>query len=76
MLNRPTDTPPILRSPSTLRPPEEDEVFDYIPADEDEHVALFEEVDDYPGVAYGIVGVMAGVLIGLLSAYLTGWFAR
>jgi signal recognition particle receptor subunit beta len=77
LLNRPTDTPPVPRSPPG--PPKDptpvDRVFDYLPDDQDFTESSGDwdaQENDLPAVWYGVFGVSSGILIGLLSGYLVG----
>jgi hypothetical protein len=78
LMNRPTDAQAVTRStPRSTVPPvqEVDRVFDYLP-DEAELTTprpLPElPADAVPPMVYGLVGIVGGVLIGALSAYLVG----
>jgi hypothetical protein len=77
LLNRPTDTPPVPRSPQG--PPKDptpiDRVFDYLPDDQEfteDSEDWDSQTNDLPAVWYGVFGVSSGILIGLLSGYLVG----
>jgi len=67
LVNRPTAA---LAVPPPVAPsaPPQDRVFDYLPPDG--KLDLEPSPPDLPGLAYGVLGVSGGVLIGLLSAYL------
>ena len=71
LVNRPVDTPAIAMPTLTqsIEAPA-DRVFDYLP--EDDVVGHEDEAEDMPGIWYGVLGVTAGMIIGLLSAYLLG----
>ena len=77
LVNRPTDTPALARTApvTTVEPaPEADRVFDYLP----DAVELTtpgprpSDRDDLPPLAYGVIGVTGGVVIGALLSYLVG----
>lgn len=64
--NRPPDPPPPL-----VAPPPADPIADYLP----DSVDLGPPADDLPPVAYGVLGLVGGLLMGLLSGYLFGFLS-
>lgn len=81
LVNRPTDTPALARSAPVVQhaptgPQAEDRVFDYLP----ESVEIThpgdrsgdDDSDDMPPLAYGLLGLSGGIVIGGLLAYLVG----
>ncbi len=77
LVNRPTDTPALARSVpvTTVEPaPESDRVFDYLPESVDiTHPGPVKaSTSDMPPLAYGVVGLGGGVVIGALLSYLVG----
>lgn len=77
LLNRPTDAPAVTRStPKSTAPPapETDRVFDYLP-DVEEFTSpgpVSDDDDQTPPVFYGLTGLVGGLVIGGLLAYLVG----
>jgi len=76
LVNRPTDTPALDRAApvNTAEPaPESDRVFDYLPeAVEITTPGPVSPRSDLPPLAYGVIGVGGGVVIGALLSYLVG----
>jgi hypothetical protein len=79
LVNRPTDTPALARAVpavvTTNEPsPETDRVFDYLPDSVDiTHPGPVNAPEaDMPPLAYGVVGLGGGVVIGGLLSYLVG----
>ncbi|MEZ4235810.1 MAG: hypothetical protein R3F59_06540 [Myxococcota bacterium] len=74
LVNRPTDIEPVPRIDRASPPAEEeevvDDVFDYLPQDDEELAPVAAPPEDLPPVWYGVLGVGTGVLIGLLAGYL------
>ena len=77
LVNRPTDAQPVVRNtPRVTVPPapENDRVFDYLPADREfsQPARTPTPVEGPPAVMFGGVGLTFGLVIGGLLAYLLG----
>ena len=74
LVNRPTDTPALARQALGTQPPapDNDRVFDYLPDPVERTSPRPEQRTTEPNVTYGFIGVVGGMIIGALLAYLFG----